>query len=51
TQTTLDLGANQIGAEGAQHIANALNNNKTLTTLDLRGNQTKDEFDEATVDY
>ncbi|CAF3482579.1 unnamed protein product [Adineta steineri] len=43
TLTTLDLGWNQIGAKGAQDLANALRINKTLTTLDLGWNRIGDQ--------
>ncbi|CAF1572133.1 unnamed protein product, partial [Adineta ricciae] len=39
TLTTLNLYYNKIGAEGAQHLANALRTNTTLTTLDLSCNR------------
>ncbi|CAF4318322.1 unnamed protein product, partial [Rotaria magnacalcarata] len=35
TLTTLNLGYNDINAEGAQYLADALRNNTTLTTLNL----------------
>ena len=35
TLTTLNLGMNQIGAEGAKAIGSALEKNTTLTTLNL----------------
>ncbi|CAF4419774.1 unnamed protein product, partial [Didymodactylos carnosus] len=38
-QTTLDLGSNQIPADGAKAIATALMTNQTLTTLKLYNNQ------------
>ncbi|CAM4979680.1 unnamed protein product [Rotaria socialis] len=38
TLTTLDLSSNDIGALGAQHLADALQHNTTLTTLDLSTN-------------
>jgi hypothetical protein len=33
TLTTLDLNSNKIGQQGAQHLANALQQNKVSTTL------------------
>ena len=41
--TTLDLGLNAIGDEGAKTIAKALKVNKGLTTLDLGHNAIGDE--------
>jgi hypothetical protein len=41
--TTLDLGYNNIGAEGGKLIAKALEKNTTLTTLDLSGNKIGDD--------
>ena len=41
--TTLDLGWNNIGAEGAGRLAGALGSMGSLTTLDLEGNQIADE--------
>ena len=40
--TTLDLGNNSIGLEGALAIAEALNDNATLTTLVLEYNRMGD---------
>jgi Ran GTPase-activating protein (RanGAP) involved in mRNA processing and transport len=37
--TTLNLGGNDIGKEGAKLIAEALKINTTLTTLNLGGNE------------
>ncbi|CAF1065560.1 unnamed protein product [Adineta steineri] len=37
--TTLNLDWNKIGADGAQHLADALRTNKTLTTLNLDWNE------------
>ena len=39
TLTTLNLGSNKIGTEGAKALAKALETNKTLTTLNLWGNE------------
>ncbi|CAM4984063.1 unnamed protein product, partial [Rotaria socialis] len=44
TLTTLNLWSNQIGALGAQHLADALQHNTTLTTLDLSFNQIGDKL-------
>jgi Ran GTPase-activating protein (RanGAP) involved in mRNA processing and transport len=41
--TTLDLGWNRIGDEGATELASMLRANATLTTLDLSGNRIGDE--------
>jgi len=46
----LHLGVNQIGAEGAQALATALQTNKTLTELHLGGNQIGDEGVQAAID-
>ncbi|CAF3668986.1 unnamed protein product, partial [Rotaria socialis] len=43
TLTTLHLWSNQIGALGAQHLADALQHNTTLTTLNLENNQIGDK--------
>ncbi|CAF3923814.1 unnamed protein product [Adineta steineri] len=43
TVTTLELGGNEIGNQGAQHLANALEGNKTLTTIYLGGNKIGDQ--------
>ncbi len=41
--TALDLDGNDIGAEGAEHLADALKNNTVLTALKLFGNGIGDE--------
>ena len=41
--TTLDLSLNQIGPEGAKHLAEALQVNNTVTTLNLWNNDIEDE--------
>ncbi|CAM4793083.1 unnamed protein product [Rotaria magnacalcarata] len=43
TLTTLNLERNNIGAEGAQHLAQALHNNTALTILNLQFNNIDDE--------
>ena len=43
TIKTLYLGFNNIGVEGAKHLADALKVNKTLEKIDLRWNNISDE--------
>ncbi|CAF1468361.1 unnamed protein product, partial [Adineta steineri] len=43
TLSTLYIDENQIGIEGAQHLANILQKNTTLTTLSIGENQIGDE--------
>jgi len=50
TLTSLDLMHNNIGYQGAQSIANALNTNSSITTLDFQSNDIGDEGAESIVD-
>ena len=45
--TTLNIGGNGLGADGAKHIAAALPTMASLTTLDIRGNGIPKEDVEA----